>query len=213
MSETIRIPKGMQFSCKSKKPHVHIVADAKLPTRFGTFKIFAFCNTIDGKEHVAIVKGDIEGKAGVPLRLHSECLTGDAIGSLRCDCRAQLEWALSFIESQKMGILLYMRQEGRGIGLINKIRAYSLQDEGLDTVQANLKLGFPSDMRDYRVAAKMIKLLGPASIRLITNNPKKMVALQKYGVKILSRIPLHTKPTAYNKSYLAVKKKKMGHLF
>jgi 3,4-dihydroxy 2-butanone 4-phosphate synthase/GTP cyclohydrolase II len=202
----------MQFSCRNKKPHVHIVADAKLPTRFGTFKIFTFCNTIDGKEHVAIVKGDISGKSAVPLRLHSECLTGDAIGSLRCDCRSQLEWALSYIESRGTGAVLYVRQEGRGIGLINKIRAYSLQDKGLDTVQANIKLGFPSDLRDYRLAAKMIKLLGPASINLITNNPKKIAALRKYGIKVLSRIPLHTKPTQYNKSYLEAKRRKMGHM-
>jgi len=199
--------------CKDEtKPHVEIVARAKLPTKFGTFTIVAFCNNTDKKEHVALVKGDVKGKAIVPLRIHSECLTGDAFHSLRCDCNAQLEAALRKIGKLPFGVILYMRQEGRGIGLTNKIRAYELQDRGYDTVQANIALGFPSDMRNYDVAAAMVKQLKIKSIALITNNPDKMGKLLNYGVKVVRRIPHEFGKTKYNQAYLAVKKKKMSHL-
>jgi GTP cyclohydrolase II len=191
---------------------VRIEAIAELPSRFGDFHIVAFWNNRDEKEHVAIIKGEILGAENVPVRLHSECLTGDVIGSLRCDCRDQLEAALRMIGQMENGIVLYMRQEGRGIGLINKIRAYSLQDQGLDTVQANLALGFRDDERDYAIAAHMLESLKVKSIQLITNNPKKMEQLTEYGIHISGRIP-HIMPTnEYNRFYLETKAAKSGHL-
>lgn len=195
--------------CRGK---VKIIARAKLPTQYGKFTVAAFCNSIDRKEHVAILKGSVEGKENVPLRIHSECLTGDVFHSLRCDCRAQLEAALQKISKLPRGVILYMRQEGRGIGLTNKIRAYELQDGGMDTVQANIALGFPSDMRDYDVAAEMVKVLGIKSVCLITNNPEKIGALLKYGVRVVKRIPHEFGRTKYNSAYLDVKKKKMRHM-
>lgn len=199
--------------CKSgSKPHVEIVAKARLPTSYGKFRVVGFCNNIDNKEHLAIVKGEVSNKSLVPLRIHSECLTGDVFHSLRCDCRAQLEAALRKISKLPCGVILYMRQEGRGIGLTNKIRAYELQDSGYDTVQANLALGFPSDMRNYDVAAAMVKMLRIKSIALITNNPDKMSKLLEQGVKVARRIPHEFGKTKYNRAYLAVKKKKMSHL-
>ncbi len=199
--------------CKAcGKGDMKIIAKAKLPTSYGSFTVFAFCNNLDNKEHVAIVKGQVQGKKDVPVRIHSECLTGDVFHSLRCDCRAQLEAALKKIARLTCGVVLYMRQEGRGIGLANKIRAYELQDRGLDTVEANVALGFPSDMRDYDVAAAMAKQLGIKSVALITNNPDKMGKLIKYGVKVVRRIPHEFGKTKYNRSYLAVKKKKMNHI-
>jgi len=197
--------------CKSRKK-LMVIAKAKLPTRYGRFTVFAFCNEIDGKEHIAVVKGNVRGKSQVPLRIHSECLTGDVFRSLRCDCCAQLEAALKKIGKLKQGVVLYMRQEGRGIGLTNKIRAYSLQDKGLDTVQANHALGFPSDLRDYSAAAEMIKELGIKSIVLITNNPDKMKNLIKHKIKVTKRMPHEFGRTKYNKGYLRVKKKKMKHM-
>ena len=170
---------------------VRIVAMAELPTRFGDFHIVAFENNRDGKEHVAITKGDVIGAEDVPVRLHSECLTGDVMGSLRCDCRDQLEAALTAIGQMEKGMVLYLRQEGRGIGLINKIRAYSLQDDGLDTVEANLALGFRDDERDYAVAAHMLMSLKIQSVQLMTNNPKKINQLTQYGIKVNGRIPAH----------------------
>ncbi|MBM3229540.1 GTP cyclohydrolase II [Candidatus Parvarchaeota archaeon] len=211
MADVQEIAKGYYFKCKNKRPHIERVAFAKLPTKFGKFTIHAFCNSIDWKEHVAVVKGDVEGQKGVPVRVHSECLTGDVIASLKCDCRSQLEAALKFLGRQKCGALLYMRQEGRGIGLINKIRAYELQDRGLDTVDANLALGLPEDLRDYRIASEMIKLLGVRSIRLITNNPKKASELKKHGIKVSGRIGLVLAPTKYNLKYLKTKNQRMGH--
>ena len=191
---------------------VRLVAMAELPTRFGDFHIIAFENNRDGKEHVAITKGDVIGASDVPVRLHSECLTGDALGSLRCDCRDQLESALQKIGQMERGMLLYLRQEGRGIGLINKIRAYSLQDEGLDTVEANLALGFRDDERDYAVAAHMLMSLKIESVQLMTNNPKKINQLTQYGIQVNGRIPHIMAPNEHNRFYLETKAAKSGHM-
>ena len=191
---------------------VRVVAMAELPTRFGEFHIIAFENNRDGKEHVAIIKGNVIGAKDVPVRLHSECLTGDALGSLRCDCRDQLEASLTMIGAMERGMVLYLRQEGRGIGLINKIRAYSLQDQGLDTVQANHALGFRDDERDYAVAAHMLMSLKIESVRLITNNPKKIQQLIDYGINVSDRIPHIMEPNEYNRFYLETKAAKSGHL-
>ena len=191
---------------------VRMVATAKLPSRFGDFSIAAFANSIDHKEHVAVVKGEVRGRANVPVRLHSECLTGDALGSYRCDCRDQLEEALTYIGRQERGIVLYLRQEGRGIGLINKIRAYALQDSGLDTVEANHALGFPDDARDYTVAAEMLKALGVNSIQLLSNNPRKLEGLRDHGIVITRRVPLVQPPNEHNRRYLETKARKSGHL-
>ncbi len=195
-----------------EKVCVRIVAMAELPTRFGDFHIVAFENNRDGKEHIAITKGDVIGASDVPVRLHSECLTGDVMGSLRCDCRDQLEAALKMIGKMERGVVLYLRQEGRGIGLINKIRAYSLQDEGLDTVQANLALGFRDDERDYAVAAHMLMSLKIKSVRLITNNPKKIQQLTDYGITVSDRIPHVMTPNEHNRFYLETKVSKSGHM-
>jgi GTP cyclohydrolase II len=191
---------------------VSIASIADLPSRFGDFQIVAFKNNFDGKEHIAIIHGDICEGEEVLTRLHSECLTGDAIGSLRCDCRDQLESALKQIGKEEKGIVLYLRQEGRGIGLVNKIRAYGLQDHGMDTVEANLALGFRDDEREYGVAAHMIGSLKVKSIRLMTNNPRKINELKKLGIKITERVP-HVLPTnEHNKFYLETKALKSGHL-
>ncbi len=191
---------------------VRVVAMAELPTRFGEFHIVAFENNRDGKEHVAIIKGDVIGAQDVPVRLHSECLTGDALGSLRCDCRDQLEASLTMIGQMERGMVLYLRQEGRGIGLINKVRAYSLQDQGLDTVEANLALGFRDDERDYSVAAHMLMSLKIESVQLITNNPKKIQQLMDYGINVTDRIPHIMEPNEHNRFYLETKAAKSGHL-
>ncbi|HEX5836863.1 MAG TPA: GTP cyclohydrolase II [Anaerolineales bacterium] len=191
---------------------VRIVAMAELPTRFGDFHIVAFENNRDGKEHVAITRGDVIGAENVPVRLHSECLTGDVIGSLRCDCRDQLEAALTEIGRMERGMVLYLRQEGRGIGLINKIRAYSLQDDGLDTVEANLALGFRDDERDYAVAAHMLMSLKIQSVQLMTNNPKKINQLTQYGIDVTGRIPHIMPPNEHNRFYLETKAAKSGHM-
>jgi GTP cyclohydrolase II len=191
---------------------VRIVAMAELPTRFGDFHIVAFENNRDGKEHVAITKGDVIGAENVPVRLHSECLTGDVMGSLRCDCRDQLEAALTAIGQMERGMVLYLRQEGRGIGLINKIRAYSLQDMGLDTVEANLALGFRDDERDYAVAAHMLMSLKIQSVQLMTNNPTKIDQLTRYGIQVTGRIPHIMQPNEHNRFYLETKAQKSGHM-
>lgn len=191
---------------------VRIASVAELPTRFGHFRIVAFDNEIDGKEHVAIVRGEIAGATHVPTRLHSECLTGDVIGSLRCDCRDQLESALRRLGRAERGLLLYMRQEGRGIGLVNKVCAYALQDRGLDTVDANLALGFEDDARDYTVAAHMIGCLEVESIELMTNNPKKIDQLVRCGVQVVGRVR-HVMPmNPHNRFYLETKAERSGHL-
>jgi GTP cyclohydrolase II len=191
---------------------VRIAAVADLPTAFGTFHIVGFWNDRDGKDHVAIVKGDPFGKSDVPVRLHSECLTGDALGSLRCDCRDQLTSALRSIGQQETGMVLYLRQEGRGIGLLNKLRAYGLQDEGLDTVDANEALGFRDDERDYSIAAHMLELLQVRSIQLMTNNPRKVQGLRDLGIDVSGRIPHVIPATEYNRAYLETKALRSGHL-
>jgi GTP cyclohydrolase II len=191
---------------------VRIRAIADLPTRFGDYQVVAFWNNYDRKEHAAFVHGDVYDAEEVPVRLHSECLTGDAIGSLRCDCRDQLIESLEEIGKMENGIVLYLRQEGRGIGFTNKIRAYQLQDAGFDTVQANEVLGFRPDERDYGVAAHMLGSLHVESIRIMTNNPDKVDDLQRHGVKIVGRIPLVVPPNSINRPYLETKRRKMGHL-
>jgi GTP cyclohydrolase II len=190
---------------------VKVEAVAELPSRFGRFRIVAFWNNRDAKEHVAMIHGDVMGREDVPTRLHSECLTGDVIGSLRCDCRDQLEVSLRAIGAVDHGVILYMRQEGRGIGLINKVRAYALQDRGLDTVDANLALGFRDDERDYAIAAHMLASLNIGSIRLLTNNPSKVRQLEQLGTKVTDRIPLVIPATEFNRAYLETKATRSGH--
>jgi GTP cyclohydrolase II len=190
---------------------VRVVAVAELPTRFGAFRLVGFWNNRDGKEHVAMVLGDVVGGAEVPVRLHSECLTGDVMGSLRCDCRDQLTGGLEAIQRHGRGVLLYLRQEGRGIGLINKIRAYALQEQGLDTVEANLALGFRDDERDYAVAAHMLHSLRLRSLRLITNNPEKIRQLTQHRLEVVDRIPHVIPPNPYNRFYLETKARRSGH--
>ena len=186
----------------------------EFPSQFGTFQLYAYRNILDNTEHIAIVKGDPAEFQSQPVmvRMHSECLTGDALGSLRCDCRMQLEAALKMIENAGLGVVVYLRQEGRGIGLVNKLKAYSLQDIGLDTVEANERLGFPADLRDYGMGAQMLNDLGIKQIRLITNNPRKIAGLKGYGLEMVERVPLLIEANNYNSNYLATKAEKMGHL-
>jgi len=208
------VERDREHECPGLGPErvcVRIVAVAKLPSRFGDFRVVAFWNNRDQKDHLAIVHGDVVGAEDVPTRVHSECLTGDVLGSLRCDCRDQLETALTRIGALERGVVLYLRQEGRGIGLANKIRAYALQDRGLDTVEANLALGFRDDERDYAVAAHMLLSLGIGSIQLMTNNPDKVNQLQKYGVKVASRLPHLLPPNPHNRFYLETKARRSGH--
>ena len=208
------LDEGRKHECEGVGPDkvcVRIAAIGDLPTRFGDFQIVAFYNNRDDKEHAAIVRGNVLNAEDVPVRVHSECLTGDAIGSLRCDCRDQLETSLKRLGQMERGVLLYLRQEGRGIGLINKIRAYGLQDHGLDTVEANLALGFRDDERDYSVAAHMLFSLKVRSIQLMTNNPRKIDALTRLGVKVTGRIPVIIPPNPYNEFYLKTKAEKSGH--
>ncbi len=191
---------------------VRIRAIAELPTRFGDYQVVAFLNNSDHKEHAAFVHGNVFEKEAVPVRIHSECLTGDAIGSLRCDCRDQLIDSLEKIGKMEAGMVLYLRQEGRGIGFANKIRAYQLQDAGADTVEANEMLGFRPDERDYGIAAHMLGSLHVESIKIMTNNPDKVRDLQNHGVTIVERIPVVVPPTVSNLGYLETKRRKMGHL-
>lgn len=196
----------------SESLRVEIASVANLPSQFGDYRIFVFANNRDGKEHIAMVHGDVFGAHDVPTRVHSECLTGDVMGSLRCDCRPQLEKALTQIGTLERGIVLYMRQEGRGIGLTNKIRAYGLQEKGMDTVEANLALGFRDDERDYSIAAAMLRTLGVRSVQLMTNNPDKMKQLLNCGVKVHGRLPHFIAATPHNRNYLATKARRSGHL-
>jgi GTP cyclohydrolase II len=187
------------------------VAEAMLPTRHGKFKVYAFVDKL-GKEHIALVRCEHKLHEGMPVRIHSRCLTGDTLTSMRCDCRDQLEEAMNYLDEMKCGILIYLDQEGRGIGLANKIKAYALQDEGMDTVEANVHLGFGEDLRDYSMAADMLKYFGIKEIKLLTNNPKKITDLEKHGIKVIERIPLVTEPNKYNKKYLETKRKRMKHM-
>jgi 3,4-dihydroxy 2-butanone 4-phosphate synthase/GTP cyclohydrolase II len=191
---------------------IHRVAEAKLPTKYGEFVAIAYRSDIDPDEHVALVMGDISNGEPVLVRVHSECLTGDVFGSLRCDCGEQVSLAMEAIGKEGRGVFLYMRQEGRGIGFHNKIRAYALQDKGLDTVEANISLGFAPDLRDYGIGAQILADLGLHQIRLLTNNPKKVIGLEGYGLKVMETVPIVTSPNPYNLHYLEVKKKKLGHL-
>ena len=188
------------------------VAQANLPTRYGQFIAIAYKSTIDPDQHVALVKGDVSSDEPVLVRVHSECLTGDVFGSLRCDCGEQIEMALNAIAEEDRGVLLYMRQEGRGIGLHNKIAAYALQDKGLDTVEANESLGFPADLRDYGIGAQILADLGIKKIRLLTNNPKKVVGLEGYGLHVVETVPLRVDPNPLNLRYLETKQQKLGHI-
>jgi 3,4-dihydroxy 2-butanone 4-phosphate synthase / GTP cyclohydrolase II len=191
---------------------VHKVAETMLPTPFGEFKAIAFENDIDDHEHLALVKGDIDSKKDILVRVHSQCTTGDVFGSFRCDCGAQLEKAMEVVQAEGLGVILYLQQEGRGIGLANKLKAYALQDQGRDTVEANNDLGFEADLRDYGVGAQILASLGVRKMRLMTNNPKKIRGLEGYGLIVTERVPVEMEPTAENKRYLLTKCRKLGHL-
>jgi 3,4-dihydroxy 2-butanone 4-phosphate synthase / GTP cyclohydrolase II len=192
---------------------VHKAAETRLPTRYGgEFQAVVYTNDVDSHEHLALVKGEIDPDSEIMVRVHSECLTGDVFGSLRCDCGSQLQAAMRMVEQEGAGIILYMHQEGRGIGLINKLKAYALQDQGMDTVEANTELGFKADLRDYGIGAQILRDLGVRKMRLITNNPKKIVGLEGYGLQVTGRLPIEIEPMPENIGYLQCKKDKLGHL-
>ena len=205
-----------EFDWNCEKCHkslcLRIVAIANFPSKYGSFKVVAFENNKDGKDHIMVIKGNVIGAENVLTRIHSSCVTGDVLGSLRCDCGDQLKKALQMIEEKRQGVLLYMQQEGRGIGLTNKIKAYMYQDRGIDTYDANILLGFPPDPRQYELAAAMLKKFNISNIRLLTNNPQKIRDLEQFGVKIKERIPIEIPPNNFNRFYLETKKEKFGHL-
>jgi 3,4-dihydroxy 2-butanone 4-phosphate synthase/GTP cyclohydrolase II len=186
-------------------------AAVRLPTEFGDFNAIAFREKLSGKTHLALVRGDVEGAENVLVRVHSECVTGDVFHSLRCDCGEQLDQALAQIDAEGCGVLLYMAQEGRGIGLLNKLRAYELQEQGLDTVEANLELGFPADARDYGIGNQILADLGLTTIRILTNNPKKLVGIDGFGLTVTEQVPIEVRPNSENRRYLAAKRDKLGH--
>ena len=205
--------KDLQDYCRVNEKHVVREAKAKMPTKYGEFDIYGYVNVITGEHHVALVKGDIGDGEDVLCRVHSECLTGDVFGSNRCDCGEQLAQAMRQIEKEGRGILLYMRQEGRGIGLINKLKAYELQEQGFDTVDANIELGFAPDLREYWVGAQILRDIGVKSLQLLTNNPSKVYGLDGFGLKVNKRVPIEIPPQKYDLGYLRVKKDRMGHVF